>query len=54
MNGLLNLVIDILHAASSSGLVSRGGDLLHSSLNLMFGVKYNKITGTKWIMYACM
>jgi len=47
MNGLLNLATDILHAASSSGLLGRGGELLHASLNLMFGVKYNKITGTK-------
>jgi len=54
MNGLLNLVIYILHATSSSDPLSRGGDLLHSSLNLMFGVKYNKITWTKWIIYACM
>lgn len=54
MNGLRNLVIDILHVASSSGLISRGGDLLHSSLNSLFGVNYNRITGTKWITYACM
>jgi len=35
MNGLLNLVTDILHAASCSGLIGRGGDItLFSELNI--------------------